>query len=78
MKASAADRLLTALQLGDSFFPSGATSQSWGLEELRKDKRITDGPALETFMTGQPSTVLGPSRGERGIEATEPLGLRSA
>jgi urease accessory protein len=45
--------LLTALQLGDSFFPSGSTSQSWGLEELRGGKRIDDAQALDDFLTGQ-------------------------
>jgi urease accessory protein len=45
--------LLTALQLGDSFFPSGSTAQSWGLEELRGAGRIPDAGALEEFLGGQ-------------------------
>lgn len=32
--------LLVALQLGDSFFPSGGSAFSWGLESLRVDGRV--------------------------------------
>ena len=43
---------LAALQLGDSFFPSGATAFSWGLETLRNE-RLVDRAALEDFVAGQ-------------------------
>jgi len=32
--------VLVALQHGDSFFPGGAVSFSWGLEALRADERV--------------------------------------
>jgi len=34
--------MLTMLQFADSFFPSGATSFSWGLESLRHDARVSN------------------------------------
>jgi urease accessory protein len=44
---------LTLLQYGDSFFPSGAVSFSWGLETLCADGRITTAPAVASFLRGQ-------------------------
>jgi len=43
---------LAALQLGDSFFPSGANAFSWGLETLRNE-RLLDRAGLEAFVAGQ-------------------------
>lgn len=43
---------LAALQLGDSFFPSGANAFSWGLETLRNEG-LLDRPALDDFVAGQ-------------------------
>ena len=39
-------RLFTFLQHGDSFFPGGLTSFSWGLEQLFEEKRVTDAAGL--------------------------------
>lgn len=43
---------LAALQLGDSFFPSGANAFSWGLETLRSEQ-LLDRAALDEFVAGQ-------------------------
>ncbi len=45
--------LLAALQQSDSFFPSGATAFSWGLEALRRDALVGDSAALLAFAAGQ-------------------------
>ena len=45
--------LLAALQHGDSFFPSGATSYSWGLETLSAAGRVADADDLADFIGGQ-------------------------
>jgi len=45
--------LLTALQYGDSFFPSGAVSFSWGLETLVNTGRVTSVADLRGFLMGQ-------------------------
>lgn len=38
--ADAVGALLTALQLGDSFFPGGGSAFSWGLESMVLDERV--------------------------------------
>ena len=45
--------LLTALQHGDSFFPSGAISFSWGLETLYTDGEIQNSEHVARFIEGQ-------------------------
>jgi urease accessory protein len=45
--------LLVALQLGDSFFPSGATSHSWGLEGLSTDGEVAGASGVADFLAGQ-------------------------
>jgi urease accessory protein len=50
---SALDAHLALLQFGDSFFPSGAASFSWGLETLRADGFVTDAASLAAFVDGQ-------------------------
>ncbi len=45
--------LLTLLQHGDSFFPSGAFASSWGLETLHADGKVTDASSLTHFIAGQ-------------------------
>ena len=45
--------LLRILQEGDSFFPSGSVSFSWGLETLSSDGMITNEAAVEAFLTAQ-------------------------
>lgn len=45
--------LLGALQHGDSFFPSGATAFSWGLETLAADRAVVTAAGLERFIAGQ-------------------------
>ncbi|MBL29188.1 MAG: urease accessory protein UreF [Rhodospirillaceae bacterium] len=45
--------LLAALQHGDSFFPSGAVSFSWGLETLVADGLVDGARTLERFLEGQ-------------------------
>jgi urease accessory protein len=44
---------LTLLQYGDSFFPSGAVSFSWGLETLCADGCIAAAPQVSSFLHGQ-------------------------
>lgn len=41
-RAAEADSLLGVLQFADSFFPSGATAFSWGLESLKQDGGVRD------------------------------------
>ena len=44
---------LALLQHGDSFFPSGAVSFSFGLETLSEEGGIGSAPALASFLEGQ-------------------------
>lgn len=44
---------LAVLQFGDSFFPSGAVSFSWGLEGLSDSGVVTDADAVRAFVIGQ-------------------------
>jgi urease accessory protein len=44
---------LALLQFGDSFFPSGAVSFSWGLEGLSDCGVVTDADAVRAFVIGQ-------------------------
>ncbi len=44
---------LALLQFGDSFFPSGAVSFSWGLETLCADERIASAQQVHSFLIGQ-------------------------
>ena len=44
---------LALLQHGDSFFPSGAISFSFGLETLSEDGGIDSAPAVASFLEGQ-------------------------
>ena len=45
--------LLTALQHGDSFFPSGGFAASWGLETLVADSYVSDAEILQHFIQNQ-------------------------
>jgi len=45
--------LLTLLQHGDSFFPSGAVSFSWGIETLGADGRMVKAPDVARFVAHQ-------------------------
>jgi urease accessory protein len=45
--------LLTALQHGDTFFPSGGIAFSWGLETLHADGLLTSASDIEAFLHGQ-------------------------
>jgi urease accessory protein len=47
------NHLLLMLQHGDSFFPSGGVSFSWGLEGLCDDGELGDSDALFQFVVGQ-------------------------
>jgi urease accessory protein len=47
------DAALVLLQLGDSFFPSGAASFSWGLETLRAEGFVRDAADVAAFVDGQ-------------------------
>jgi urease accessory protein len=49
----AGSRVFTLLQHGDSLFPSGLTSFSWGLEQLFEEGRVADATALRRFVEGQ-------------------------
>ena len=44
---------LALLQYGDSFFPSGAVSFSWGLETLCAEGLIASAPDILSFLDGQ-------------------------
>jgi len=41
------------LQFGDSFFPSGSVSFSWGLEELVANGVVMDAETVQAFVVGQ-------------------------
>jgi len=45
--------LLTALQHADSFFPSGGTAFSWGLESLHNDRQVRSADDIHRFLIGQ-------------------------
>ena len=45
--------LLAVLQHGDSFFPSGAVSFSWGLETLRNEGAVATEADVHAFVAGQ-------------------------
>jgi urease accessory protein len=45
--------LLTALQHADSFFPSGGTAFSWGLESLYNDRLVRSADDIHGFLMGQ-------------------------
>jgi urease accessory protein len=47
------NHLLLVLQHGDSFFPSGSVSFSWGLEGLCADGELRGSDALFQFVVGQ-------------------------
>ncbi len=47
------DALLAALQFGDSLFPGGGASFSWGFETLHADGRIANAGDLQSFIEGQ-------------------------
>jgi urease accessory protein len=44
---------MAVLQFGDSFFPSGSVSFSWGLEALVGTGSVSDAASLESFVIGQ-------------------------
>ncbi|HXV24944.1 MAG TPA: urease accessory UreF family protein [Alphaproteobacteria bacterium] len=46
-------RLFTVLQNGDSLFPSGLTSFSWGLEQLFDEGRVSDATHLRHVVEAQ-------------------------
>jgi len=48
-----AERLLLALQMGDSAFPSGGFGFSWGLETLKEDGRLRDVAGVAAFAASQ-------------------------
>jgi len=50
---SKAITMLSALQHGDSFYPSGSSSFSWGLETLVSEGAILDGAGVEMFIRVQ-------------------------
>lgn len=47
------EHILTILQFGDSFFPSGAVSFSWGIEMLKEDDVITSIKGIDNFLENQ-------------------------
>lgn len=47
------DALLVALQHGDSFFPSGTISFSWGLETLAAEHTVTSAADVRRLIEGQ-------------------------
>ena len=57
---------LAVLQFGDSFFPSGAVSFSWGLEGLSDSGVVTGADAVSAFVIGQLARPLGRVRSTGG------------
>ncbi|MDW3094562.1 MAG: urease accessory UreF family protein [Gammaproteobacteria bacterium] len=47
------EHILTVLQFGDSFFPSGAVSFSWGIEMLKEDNIIMSKKGVNDFLENQ-------------------------
>ena len=54
------EQILTLLQHGDSFFPSGAVSFSWSLEMLKNDDIITAIDDIDNFIENQLIERWGP------------------
>lgn len=54
------EQILTLLQHGDSFFPSGAVSFSWGLEMLKNDNITTSISCVNEFIENQLFERWGP------------------
>ena len=54
------EQILTLLQHGDSFFPSGAVSFSWGLEMLKEDEIVTSISGVNEFIENQLLERWGP------------------
>ena len=54
------EQIFTLLQHGDSFFPSGAVSFSWGLEMLKDDRMITSINDVNNFIENQLLEKWGP------------------
>lgn len=48
-----AEPILAALQYGDSFFPSGAASFSWGLETLTSEGAVSSAQDVHLFVLAQ-------------------------
>jgi urease accessory protein len=51
--------LLALMQISDSAFPSGAFVHSYGLEQLVRERRVTDAVGLERFVTSVLHESLG-------------------
>jgi urease accessory protein len=47
------NRLFAILQHGDSLFPGGVTSFSWGLEQLAAEGKVADAAALSQYLEDQ-------------------------
>lgn len=50
---NSAEPLLAALQHGDSFFPSGAASFSWGLETLTAEGMVSSSQDVQSYVLSQ-------------------------
>jgi urease accessory protein len=61
--------LLTALQLGDSFFPSGRYALSHGIERFAEFGRLKTTAQLESLLTDYVRNVIGPSDATAAAEA---------
>ena len=61
--------LLTALQLADSFFPSGMYAHSHGLEAMISRGRVTTAPDVAEFLENQLSWTVMPSDGVALLES---------
>jgi urease accessory protein len=53
MSSNETSSLLLVLQHADSFFPSGATAFSWGLETLHAEGHVGGAEQLEALLSGQ-------------------------
>jgi|APGre2960657373_1045057.scaffolds.fasta_scaffold23432_2 urease accessory protein len=46
-------RVLKLLHYGDSFFPTGSVSFSWGIESLAESETLTNADDIQRFISGQ-------------------------
>ena len=66
--------LLTALQLADSFFPSGMYAHSHGLEAMISRGRVSAAPEVAEFLENQLTWTLMPSDGVALLESCRAAG----
>lgn len=68
--SGSAASLLTALQLGDAFFPSGRYTLSHGIERFAELGRLKTAAQLEALLSDYVTAVIGPSEATAAAETT--------